>query len=49
MENDEDAVQELKDTVRKSVEAGIEDLLEIRNNDPNKTLFKRILSQMLHK
>jgi 1-acyl-sn-glycerol-3-phosphate acyltransferase len=49
MNNDEDAVQKLKSTVRQSVEAGIEDLLEIRNNDPNKTLFKRILSQMLHK
>ena len=49
MDKDKDAIEALKASVRQSVETGIEDLLEIRANDPNKTLFKRILSQMLHK
>ncbi|BDS13700.1 lysophospholipid acyltransferase family protein [Aureispira anguillae] len=49
MAQDEETIQGLKAIVRQNIEEGIDDLLEIRDKDPNKTLFKRILSQMLHK
>lgn len=49
MEEDATALEELKALVRGEVEGGIQDLLTVRENDPNKNLFKRILSQMMKK
>jgi 1-acyl-sn-glycerol-3-phosphate acyltransferase len=49
MSDNKEAIQELKNMVRNDVEKGITDLLLIRDEDPNKTLFKRILSQMIKK
>jgi len=46
--NDE-TTHELKEEVRAKVLQGIHDLIEIRENDPNKTLFRRLLSQIIHR
>jgi 1-acyl-sn-glycerol-3-phosphate acyltransferase len=48
-EADEEALQSLKSTVQQSVEGGLKELLEIRDNDPSRTLFKRLWNKMLHK
>lgn len=48
-EGNEEALRQLKAVVRQDVEEGIDELLEIRDTDPNKTLFNRILSKMIHK
>ena len=45
-ESDNDAYcEELKGTVKTAVEAGIQELLDIRKKDPNKKLFKRVLNK----
>jgi 1-acyl-sn-glycerol-3-phosphate acyltransferase len=49
MHEDETALQTLKTLVKSEVEEGLQDLLKIRENDPNKTLFNRILSKMTKK
>ena len=49
MGENEASLQELRDIVRTEIEGGLEDLLSIREDDPNKTLFKRILSKMMYK
>lgn len=49
LEQDEETIQALKVIVRQSIEEGIDDLLKIRERDPNKMLFNRILSQMFHR
>lgn len=49
METNMESVLELKNIVRENVEKGIHDLLEIRDNDPNKNLFHRIMSKMIHR
>lgn len=48
-QDDQDAVLELKNLVQQRVEVGIQDLLEIRDNDPNRNLFNRILSKTFRK
>ena len=49
MSEDKETLQELKTKVKVQIENGIEELLKIRAEDPNRTLFKRILSQMINR
>ncbi len=49
LENDEEVIQKIKTIVKDDIEGGIKELLEIRDKDPNKTLFNRILSKMMYK
>lgn len=48
-ENDKEALLSLKDVVQGAVEKGLEELLELRENDPSRTLFKRLWNKMVHK
>lgn len=47
-EKDEATILEIQHLVKEQVENGLRDLLDIREQDPNRTLFNRILSKMLH-
>lgn len=46
--DDDAAVQELKMIVQTDVENGIQELLEIREKDPNRNLFHRMLHKIIH-
>ena len=48
LEQDEEALNALKDSVKESVESGMKELLAFRDADPNRNLLNRIMSQVFN-